>query len=81
LLEIKDRGMGIPRGEEQQIFEQFYRAETTMKQSIQGSGLGLTLSRSIVEAHGGRIWVAQRPEGGSVFSIELPALESQSPSA
>lgn len=71
-LIVKDRGMGISPGDEEKMFEQFYRAESSMKKGIQGSGLGLTLSRDIIEAHTGRLWARNRTDGGCAFTIELP---------
>ncbi len=68
-LEIADRGPGLPAGEEQRIFEKFYRAQ---KPETHGDGLGLTICRGIVEAHGGRIWAENRSDGGAAFRFTLP---------
>jgi len=59
----------LPKGEEQRIFDKFYRAGTTREGGV---GLGLTICRGIIEAHGGRIWAENRPEGGAVFRFTLP---------
>jgi len=72
-LEIRDTGIGIGDGEAERIFEQFFRARAAVKGQIPGTGLGLFISRAIVDVHGGSISVASRHEGGTVFRIELPA--------
>ncbi len=70
VIGVADRGPGLPPGEEQRIFEKFYRARTPHNGS--GVGLGLTVCRGIVEAHGGRIWAENRPGGGAIFRFTLP---------
>ncbi|MEW6660424.1 MAG: DUF4118 domain-containing protein [Thermodesulfobacteriota bacterium] len=72
LVAIADRGPGLPAGAEERIFEKFFQAAPG---SARGAGLGLTICRSIVEFHGGRIWAANRPEGGAVFSFTIPLVE------
>jgi two-component system sensor histidine kinase KdpD len=67
---IADRGPGIPPGDEQRIFDKFYRARAG--DGSGGVGLGLTICRGIVEAHGGRIWVENRAGGGAAFHFTLP---------
>jgi two-component system, OmpR family, sensor histidine kinase KdpD len=69
MIEVADRGAGLPPGADQHIFEKFYRAQPA--ESV-GVGLGLTICRGIIEAHGGRIWAENRPNGGSVFRFTLP---------
>jgi two-component system sensor histidine kinase KdpD len=73
LVAVADRGPGLPAGEEERIFEKFYQVSPG---SARGAGLGLTICRSIIEAHGGRIWAANRPDGGAVFSFTIPLAES-----
>jgi two-component system sensor histidine kinase KdpD len=68
-VEISDRGPGLPLGEEERVFEKFYQVA---RGRSRGAGLGLTICRSIVEAHGGQIWAANRPAGGAVFTFTLP---------
>jgi signal transduction histidine kinase len=70
-LSVSDQGMGIPSEELGAIFEPFHRTAQA-RQNSPGVGLGLSVSRSIVEAHGGRIEVSSRPGVGSVFRVVLP---------
>lgn len=67
-VEVADRGPGLAPGDETRIFEKFYR----VGKAASGVGLGLAICRGIVEAHGGRIWAENRPEGGAAFRFELP---------
>jgi len=68
-VELADRGPGIPKGEEERIFEKFVRGRA----SGGGVGLGLTICRTIINAHGGAIWAENRPGGGAVFRFTLSA--------
>jgi two-component system sensor histidine kinase KdpD len=72
LIEVADRGRGIPAAEHEAVFHRFYRLDGDGRAPVRGSGLGLAICRGIVEAHGGRIWVEDRPGGGCVFRIALP---------
>jgi signal transduction histidine kinase len=73
LVRVIDQGIGIPPGEEENIFERFHRADTRLSRSTAGVGLGLYITRSIVEGHGGQIWAEGQGTGrGSVFSMLLP---------
>jgi signal transduction histidine kinase len=71
-VKVLDRGLGVPRGSEEKIFEQFYRAHDSLSNGIQGSGLGLTLARQIARAHGGDVAYEPRDGGGSCFTLRLP---------
>jgi signal transduction histidine kinase len=71
-VRVLDRGLGVPRGSEEKIFEKFYRAHDSLSSGIQGSGLGLTLARQIARAHGGEVFFEARAGGGSCFSLRLP---------
>jgi two-component system sensor histidine kinase KdpD len=67
---VEDHGPGIPIGMEKSIFEKFARIQP---ESVQpGVGLGLSICRTIVEAHHGHLWMENRPEGGSCFVFSLP---------
>jgi two-component system sensor histidine kinase KdpD len=68
IVYVADRGAGLPPGQEEAIFQKFYRGGA----GSGGIGLGLTICRGIVTAHGGRIWAENRPGGGAVFRISLP---------
>jgi signal transduction histidine kinase/tetratricopeptide (TPR) repeat protein len=72
IIEVKDKGIGIPSNERDKIFEKFYQGRDAAKQSSKGTGLGLTLVKHTVEAHGGRVDVKSRVNEGSTFSIILP---------
>jgi two-component system sensor histidine kinase KdpD len=74
LVEVADRGPGLPPGEERRIFEKFHRAEAT--RSVRGAGLGLAICQGIVRAHGGRIWAENRPGGGIAIRFTLPLKEA-----
>jgi signal transduction histidine kinase len=78
LIQVADRGIGIPAQEHSRIFEKFYRAAVQENLSISGTGLGLALVAHIVQGHGGTIQVESSPGVGSTFSICLPvhAVES-----
>jgi two-component system sensor histidine kinase KdpD len=69
-VDVADRGPGIPPGEESRIFDKFYRVAG--EGPVSGVGLGLTICRGIVTAHGGRIWVENLPGGGALFRFTLP---------
>ena len=73
-FEIADRGPGIPSGDEQRIFDKFYRAGSAREGGV---GLGLTICRGIIEAHGGKIWAENRPGGGALFRFTLPIEKAQ----
>ncbi len=72
VLAVEDNGPGVPRRERRRIFEQFYRADDLLTREVEGTGLGLAIARHIVRAHGGRIFVEDRTEGGSRFVVVLP---------
>ena len=73
-VDVLDTGCGIPREAQEAIFEEFYRVDNSINQEVKGSGLGLTLVKHIIEAHGGKIWVKSKLGEGSTFSFTLPSV-------
>ncbi len=73
-IEVSDTGIGIPEGEREKLFERFFRSQTALERQIQGTGLGLYISKAIVEAHGGRIGVQSEEGQGTTFVVELPTI-------
>jgi two-component system phosphate regulon sensor histidine kinase PhoR len=71
-IDVRDEGIGVPNAERDRIFEKFYRLDPSMSRGVGGSGLGLYISRQLIEQMGGTIDVAANPGGGSVFTVELP---------
>jgi two-component system sensor histidine kinase KdpD len=69
VVEVADRGPGLPPEDLERVFEKFYRGRAPRGQGV---GLGLAICRGFVEVHGGRIWAANRPGGGTSFSFRLP---------
>jgi len=72
LLWVEDYGEGIPQSEHERIFERFYRSGSELRRETQGVGIGLSIVKHIVEAHGGRIRLRSEVGHGSRFTIELP---------
>ncbi len=70
-VEVRDFGPGIPGAEAERVFEAYYQAEAGRKRKA-GVGLGLAFSRMVIEAHGGAIWTAPNPAGGTIFAFRLP---------
>jgi signal transduction histidine kinase len=75
VVAVDDDGPGIPREERERVFDRFHRSEPARDRGSGGSGLGLGISRSIVAAHGGRIWVEGSPLGGARVAFALPGFE------
>jgi signal transduction histidine kinase len=76
---VSDNGPGIPPTEMQAIFDRYYRG-ARVQYSVAGTGMGLSIARHIVAAHGGRIWAENKPGNGARFSFTLPAAELESQS-
>ncbi|MCB0244041.1 MAG: PAS domain S-box protein [Anaerolineae bacterium] len=75
---VADEGIGIPPEEQTRLFESFYRVDSGMRRQTKGTGLGLYLSKAIVEAHNGQIWVRSTPGKGSTFFFTLPEVPGNS---
>ena len=71
-LEVADRGIGISPDELPNIFNRFYRVKSSADYDARGSGLGLTLAKHVIDAHGWQIDVKSNPGQGSIFSISIP---------
>jgi signal transduction histidine kinase len=71
-VEVSDTGVGISVDDREHLFERFFRSQTALERQIQGTGLGLYISKAIVEAHGGRIGVSSVEGEGTTFVVELP---------
>lgn len=72
VVEVRDSGIGIPQDEIDRLFDRFFRASTAVEREIQGSGLGLSVAKTIVDAHGGTIGCTSVAGEGSVFRVALP---------
>ncbi len=86
LISVADHGPGIPEEEQERVFDKFYQVKSIQpgintsddsSQTMHGTGLGLAVCRGFVAAHGGRIWVHNRPAGGAEFSFTLPLKRSK----
>lgn len=77
IISVKDSGLGIPAEDVPHLFQKFYRVNNADRQEIGGTGLGLYLSRRLVESMQGRLWVESVHGQGSTFFVELPRIDSQ----
>jgi signal transduction histidine kinase len=75
VVEVRDQGRGIPQDKLATIFEPFKQVDASDSRQKGGTGLGLTISRSIVQQHGGRIWAESKVGQGSTFTFTLPVLD------
>ncbi|MBI5246871.1 MAG: PAS domain-containing protein [Elusimicrobia bacterium] len=73
VVSVRDEGVGIPDADLPRVFERFYRVDKSRAREAGGTGLGLAIVKHLVEAHGGRVWVASRQPGGSTFFFSLHA--------
>ncbi len=72
-IEVEDHGVGIAKRDRKRVFDRFYRVDNLLTRQTEGSGLGLSISRRIIEAHGGKLTVRSELGKGSTFTIHLPA--------
>jgi signal transduction histidine kinase len=72
-IRVADRGPGIPEDEQAQVFDPFFRGRRALHDQVHGTGLGLSLVKQIVEAHGGQVTVKSRPMEGTEFILRIPA--------
>jgi CheY-like chemotaxis protein/anti-sigma regulatory factor (Ser/Thr protein kinase) len=75
-IDVCDTGIGIDKKDQERIFERFYRANHPQVNQESGTGLGLPIVRSLVELHGGKVWVQSEPGQGSTFSFTLPVADT-----
>jgi len=75
-IDVADTGMGIPTAEAEHLFERFFRTSNATEQAVPGTGLGLTIVKALVDAHGGRISVDSVEGSGTTFRIDLPGPEA-----
>ena len=71
-VSVSDTGIGIAAAEQERVFEAFQRGGRAARTSTEGTGLGLTLSKRIIDLHGGRLWMESEPGVGSTFSFSIP---------
>ena|GEM_PF-3364569 len=81
IISVKDNGIGIPKGKQKLIFERFHQVDKSLTRSHEGSGIGLSIVKSLVELHGGNIRVKSEYKKGAEFIIELPVMQVKSKSA
>ena len=75
-IRVEDDGIGIPEDEQEKVFQGFYRSKNLAEWGAGGLGLGLYVSRNIARAHGGDLWAASRPGGGTVMCLRIPLVQS-----
>jgi len=71
-LSVKDTGVGIPKGQQERVFSKFFRGANVIRMEAEGSGLGLFITKNIIEAHNGRIWFNSEENKGATFYFVLP---------
>ena len=73
---FRDTGIGVPEGAQVRLFEKFYRADNAVVVESEGTGLGLSVVRLVIEHFGGRVWCESEPGEGALCTIELPAINA-----
>jgi two-component system OmpR family sensor kinase/two-component system sensor histidine kinase BaeS len=74
-IAVSDTGEGIPPGDLPFVFDRFYRADKSRSRASGGSGIGLTITKQLVEAHGGKVWAESQPGQGAVFGFNIPVVD------
>jgi len=74
IISIQDDGLGIPKVQQKQVFQKFFRAHNILRHQTQGTGLGLYICQAIIEAHQGKIWFQSQENKGTTFYLSLPSL-------
>ena len=74
-IAVTDRGIGIAEGDQERVFERFYRADQARSRRTGGTGLGLAIVKHAVQRHGGEVRLWSRPGRGSTFTIRLPLID------
>jgi signal transduction histidine kinase/CheY-like chemotaxis protein len=81
LISVRDTGIGIPPDKQALVFEEFRQVDESTTRRYQGTGLGMAITRRLVEMHGGRIWLESTPGEGTTFYATLPAADAPHPHA
>jgi signal transduction histidine kinase len=77
MASVRDTGIGIPEKDRDKVFEMFRQLSEPIPLGVRGTGLGLTLSKEIVEMHGGSIWFESQEGQGTAFTVTLPIIDSK----
>ena len=72
VFSVKDTGVGIPKDQQSRIFDKFFRGANVVRMQTEGTGLGLFITKNIIEAHGGKIWFKSQENKGTIFYFTLP---------
>ena len=76
VISVKDTGVGIPKDQQERVFSKFFRGVNVLKMEVEGSGLGLFITKNIIEAHGGKVWFDSKEGQGTIFSVTIPFSDS-----
>lgn len=76
VFNLKDNGVGIPKEQQEQVFNKFFRSDNVVKYQTEGTGLGLYIAKNIIEKSGGKMWFRSKEHIGSIFSFSLPVYKS-----
>ena len=77
VISVKDNGIGIPKDQQDRVFSKFFRGANVLKMETEGSGLGLFITKNVIEAHGGKIWFNSKKGEGATFSFTIPIEEGK----